>query len=86
MVGSPEAWIALVSLIALEIALGTDNIVCIAILLGNIPKQQRERARRLNRSDYCDRRGRLLSLPRYRHIACTHDLDSRQIHCAGFLG
>lgn len=43
----PEAWIALVSLIALEIVLGIDNIIFISILVGRLPPHQREKARRL---------------------------------------
>jgi predicted tellurium resistance membrane protein TerC len=43
--GSPEAWIALASLTALEIVLGIDNIVFISILVGRLPPHQRQRAR-----------------------------------------
>jgi len=42
---SPEAWIALLSLTALEIVLGIDNIIFISILVGSLPAQQRQRAR-----------------------------------------
>jgi predicted tellurium resistance membrane protein TerC len=41
----PHAWIALVTLTALEIVLGVDNIVFISILVGRLPEQQRQRAR-----------------------------------------
>jgi predicted tellurium resistance membrane protein TerC len=44
-IASPEAWIALVTLTALEIVLGIDNIIFIAILVGRLPEQQRNRAR-----------------------------------------
>jgi predicted tellurium resistance membrane protein TerC len=44
---SPEAWLALVTLISLEVILGIDNIIFISILVGNLPAHQRERARRL---------------------------------------
>src|SRR3989338_5438382 len=44
---SPEAWIALSTLIALEIVLGIDNIIFISILVGRLPHHQREQARRL---------------------------------------
>jgi predicted tellurium resistance membrane protein TerC len=40
-----EGWIALLTLTFLEIVLGIDNIVFIAILAGKLPKEQRERAR-----------------------------------------
>ena len=38
---SPEAWIALLSLTALEIVLGVDNIIFISILVGRLPPEQR---------------------------------------------
>jgi predicted tellurium resistance membrane protein TerC len=42
---SPEAWIALLSLTALEIVLGVDNIIFISILVGRLPPDERQRAR-----------------------------------------
>lgn len=42
---SPEAWIALVTLTALEIVLGIDNIIFISILVGRLPEHQRNKAR-----------------------------------------
>ena len=39
--------IALLTLTAMEIVLGVDNIVFIAILVGRLPEQQRERIRRV---------------------------------------
>jgi len=42
---SPEAWIALVTLTALEIVLGVDNIIFISILVGRLPPAERQRAR-----------------------------------------
>jgi predicted tellurium resistance membrane protein TerC len=44
---SPEAWIALGTLTALEIVLGIDNIIFISILVGRLPEHQRAFARRL---------------------------------------
>jgi hypothetical protein len=41
----PNAWLALVTLTALEIVLGIDNIVFISILAGKLPEAQRARAR-----------------------------------------
>jgi predicted tellurium resistance membrane protein TerC len=41
----PEAWIALLTLTALEIVLGVDNIIFISILVGRLPEHQRQRAR-----------------------------------------
>ncbi|HJR43362.1 MAG TPA: TerC family protein [Gemmatimonadaceae bacterium] len=43
----PSAWIALLTLTALEIVLGIDNIVFISILAGKLPERQRDKARRL---------------------------------------
>lgn len=43
---SPEAWIALGTLTALEIVLGIDNIIFISILVGRLPEGQRMFARR----------------------------------------
>ena len=44
---SPEAWIALATLTALEIVLGIDNVVFISILAGKLPEAQRDRGRRV---------------------------------------
>jgi predicted tellurium resistance membrane protein TerC len=44
---SPETWVALGTLTALEIVLGIDNIVFISILVGRLPKKQRPSARRI---------------------------------------
>ncbi|MGQ7843880.1 TerC family protein [Granulosicoccus sp. 3-233] len=44
---SPEAWIALGTLTALEIVLGIDNIIFISILVSRLPLEQRDRARKL---------------------------------------
>jgi predicted tellurium resistance membrane protein TerC len=44
---SPEAWIALLTLTALEIVLGIDNIVFISILASRLPAAQQPRARTL---------------------------------------
>jgi predicted tellurium resistance membrane protein TerC len=45
--GDPQAWIGLLTLTALEIVLGIDNIVFISILAGKLPAAQQPRARRL---------------------------------------
>ncbi len=41
----PESWIALVTLIALELVLGVDNVIFISILAGKLPQQDQQRAR-----------------------------------------
>lgn len=43
----PEAWVALATLLALEIVLGIDNIIFITILVGRLPAEQRDLARSL---------------------------------------
>ncbi len=45
-VAYPEAWIGLLTLTALEIVLGIDNIVFISILAGKLPPEQQPKARR----------------------------------------
>src|SRR5262245_40716783 len=44
---SPEAWLAFVTLTVLELVLGIDNVIFIAILVDKLPKEQREKARKL---------------------------------------
>lgn len=46
-ISSPEGWIALATLMALEIVLGIDNIIFISILVGRLPAERRDLARRL---------------------------------------
>jgi predicted tellurium resistance membrane protein TerC len=41
----PQAWIAFLTLLALEIVLGIDNIIFISILSGKLPADQQPRAR-----------------------------------------
>ena len=41
----PQAWIAFLTLVALEIVLGIDNIIFISILSGKLPAEQQARAR-----------------------------------------
>jgi predicted tellurium resistance membrane protein TerC len=43
----PNVWIAFFMLAALEIVLGIDNIIFISILVGRLPAEQRDLARRL---------------------------------------
>ncbi len=44
---SPDVWIALATLTALEVVLGVDNLIFIAILSGRLPEAERDTARRL---------------------------------------
>jgi predicted tellurium resistance membrane protein TerC len=43
----PAAWAALITLIAMEVVLGIDNLIFISILSNKLPEGQREKARRL---------------------------------------
>jgi predicted tellurium resistance membrane protein TerC len=43
----PAAWLALLTLIALEVVLGIDNLIFIAILSNKLPEEQQSRARRV---------------------------------------
>ncbi len=45
-IADPQIWMSLVTLTVLEIVLGIDNIVFIAILAGKLPAGQQSRARR----------------------------------------
>jgi len=46
-VGDPQVWLSLVTLSALEIVLGIDNLVFIAILTGRLPEHQRALGRKV---------------------------------------
>lgn len=47
LLSDPNIWIAFFMLAALEIVLGIDNIIFISILVGRLPAEQRDLARRL---------------------------------------
>jgi len=44
-ISNPESWVALVTLVVLELVLGVDNIIFISILAGKLPKEDQSRAR-----------------------------------------
>jgi len=46
-ISSPESWIALLTLTALEIVLGIDNIIFISILAGKLPEDQQKTGRQV---------------------------------------
>lgn len=46
-ISDPQAWIALLTLTALEIVLGIDNIIFISILAGKLPESQQARGRQI---------------------------------------
>lgn len=47
LISDPNVWIGLVTLTALELVLGIDNIIFIAILAGKLPQGEQPKARRL---------------------------------------
>lgn len=47
LMSSPQAWLSLLMLSMLEIVLGIDNLIFISILVGRLPVEQRDQARRL---------------------------------------
>jgi predicted tellurium resistance membrane protein TerC len=47
LVASPEAWIALLTLVVMEVVLGIDNLVFVSILSNKLPEASRGRARRI---------------------------------------
>ncbi len=47
LTADPAAWAALLTLIAMEVVLGIDNLIFIAILTNRLPPHQRESARRI---------------------------------------
>lgn len=47
LLSNPEAWMAFLTLTALELVLGIDNIIFISILVDKLPAHQKELARKL---------------------------------------
>ena len=47
LLSDPASWLALLTLIALEVVLGVDNLIFIAILSNKLPVHQQQRARRI---------------------------------------
>lgn len=46
-IAEPGMWVALGTLVALEVVLGIDNIIFISVLVGQLPERERSRGRRL---------------------------------------
>jgi len=46
-INSPSAWVALATLVVMEIVLGIDNLIFISILTNKLPPHQQKKARRL---------------------------------------
>ena len=47
LAGDPAAWAALVTLVAMEVVLGIDNLIFVSILTNRLAEQYRSRARRI---------------------------------------
>ncbi len=47
LLSDPAAWLALFTLVVLEVVLGIDNLVFIAILSNKLPAEQQQKARRI---------------------------------------
>ncbi|GGF67061.1 membrane protein [Azorhizobium oxalatiphilum] len=47
LASDPAVWIALITLIAMEVVLGIDNLIFISILTNKLPEHQRSRGRRI---------------------------------------
>ena len=47
LAASPTAWVALATLVVMEIVLGIDNLIFISILTNKLPQKQRAKARRI---------------------------------------
>lgn len=47
LIQDPTAWVALATLVVMEVVLGIDNLIFISILTNKLPEGQRERARRI---------------------------------------
>lgn len=47
LLAQPQAWIAFITLTALELVLGIDNVIFITILVDKLPRARREVARRI---------------------------------------
>lgn len=47
LLSDPAAWLALLTLVALEVVLGIDNLIFIAVLSNRLPEHQRKNARQI---------------------------------------
>src|SRR3970282_143753 len=47
LLSDPQVWIAFLTLTALELVLGIDNVIFISILVDKLPKERRDLARRI---------------------------------------
>jgi predicted tellurium resistance membrane protein TerC len=73
LLSDPQAWITLITLSAIEIVLGIDNLVFISIAVSKLPHEQREKARKFGIAVACISRIALLLTLAWL-AGLTHDL------------
>ena len=78
LVASPEAWIALATLIVMEVVLGIDNLVFVSIISNKLPEETRGRA---PLSQTCERAAREIR-PRGEQRRCGPELLFHRISIA----
>lgn len=83
---TPETWISLLTLSALEIVLGLDNIIFISILVGKLPEDKRDRARRIGLlGAFVSRLGLLATLSWVMHLkeplftVLSHEITGKEL-------
>ena len=85
LAADPAAWAALAALIAMEVVLGIDNLIFIAILTNRLPEHQRENGRRIGCGGG-DQRDQGRGQDDDGHQPGVHDgAGSRQAHLAAGL-
>ena len=47
LASTPEAWVALAALVAMEVVLGIDNLIFIAVVTNKLPEESRSKARKI---------------------------------------
>ncbi len=75
LLSDPQTWITLITLSAIEIVLGIDNLVFISIAVSRLPYEQREKARKFGIAVACISRIALLLTLAWL-AGLTHDLFS----------
>ncbi|MES2669402.1 MAG: TerC family protein [Pseudomonadota bacterium] len=75
LISDPQTWITLITLSAIEIVLGIDNLVFISIAVSKLPYEQREKARKFGIAVACISRIALLLTLAWL-AGLTHDLFS----------
>jgi len=76
----PQIWVGLLTLVVLEIVLGIDNLVFIAILADKLPPKQRDKARLIGLSLALIMRLALLSVISSVGHLLDGDADATAVH------